>query len=350
MAADRSHSTRQKTAVSAEVGGTEQDLLSGLLPMISASIYCHGCIDTLLSEVILPFWKATKAFCPQSSLWVSRYARGGQHLKVRLYLPREEHNKAMKILESLVEMFFSRLSAPAGDGRDAAAYLPPIDPEDYAEGLRPDRNLVWTRYRYLPEQVGAEPLSSAIGFETAFVRCRAASTEVMLCWLDDLGHGGIAMRKRMALALQLFLVATLAVHSRVEARIRYLTFQRDWLLRVIPDREQVLALLERKVEALVSQRENLNLLVADRAPNDGVFGSWSRAVSDFVRFCLRQTGRQDLVEVDGGGSQDPICFAISRLIHNAINPIGIGILNEAYLCHLLTVVHLNSRSQGGPIG
>lgn len=317
-----------------------------LLPTISASVYCHGFVDELLREVILPFWKSTKTTFPQSCIWVIRYARGGQHLKLRLHVPAEAHVAVATRLQNAVEIFFAGLPAPSGIERDIAAYLPPIDPEDDVEDLRPDRSLIWTRYRYLPEMIGAKPLSAATGFESVFVRCRAASTEVVLAWLDDLRNDEIHMRKRMTLALQLLLAAVGGVHPHAEIRARYLTFQRDWLLRVNRDREQALAILDRKVGMLPEQQRALVPLVTAVFPQDGMLGCWCRAVEDLVRFCLNQLKQQDLSELDGP-SEDLVYFAISRIVHNAMNPIAIGLWNETYLCHLLGSALTRARLEEG---
>jgi|GEM_PF-4063822 len=318
-------------------------------PILSASIYCHGFLDELLREVILPFWKVTKTVIPQSRLWVIRYARGGQHLKIRFHVPVEVQVTTAARLEDAVDRFFSGLPAPSGVERDIAAHLPPIDPEDHAADLRPDRSLLWTRYRFLPELIGAEPLSAAPGFEAVFVRCRAASTEVTLDWLDDLETGEIPMRKRMALALQLFLAAVCGVHPQAETRARYLIFQRDWLLRVSPDREQTLVLLERKVDEVLAKHSALGPLFTATFPQDGVLGSWYRAVGDLVRFCLDQLKRQDLSELDSA-SENLIYFAICRVVHNAMNLTAIGLLNEAYLCHLLGSALARARTEEGTRG
>jgi lantibiotic biosynthesis dehydratase-like protein len=314
-----------------------------LLPMISASIYCHGSVDELLQQVIRPFWRDIKVMLPQACLWVIRYARGGQHLKIRLHAPAEVHGTAANHLREVVEAFFAELPLSAKDERDAAEYLPPIDPEDHAGGLRPDRSLIWTRYRYSPELVGAEPLSSATGFETVFVHCRAAATEVTLDWLEALDSGEISMRKRMALALQLFLAAIYGIHSHADTRVRYLTFQRDWLLRINLDREQALMLLERKVEELVAQQKALGPLVTATSLPEGVLGAWCEAVGSLVRFCLDQFGRQDISDLDSD-SEALIYFAISRIVHNAMNLVAIGISNEAYICQLLKSALVRSRA------
>src|SRR5215203_852552 len=131
-----------------------------LLPAISASIYCHEFVVGLLREVIVPFWKDTRTALPQSSLWLIRYARGGRHLKLRLHVHAGEHAACAARLQDAVETFFAGLPAPSERERDTAAHLPPIDPEDDADELRPDRRLIWTRYRHLPELIGAEPLSA----------------------------------------------------------------------------------------------------------------------------------------------------------------------------------------------
>jgi hypothetical protein len=306
-------------------------------PVISANIYCYGFIDELLRQVVLPFWKSTRVELPESRLWLIRYDRGGQHLKIRFHAPVEWHGNVVTHLRKAVESFFSELPSPAGNERDAAAHLPPIDPEDYVDGLRPDRNLVWTSYRYSPELVGAEALSSADGFEAAFVRCRVASTEVTLEWLDALESGEIPMKRRMSLALQIVLAAVHGVHPATDMRARYLTFQRDWLLRVNRDRELALALLERKVDEILEQQTVLGSLITATCFREGALGHFCQAVAALTCFCLNRLDGRDLSALDGP-SEVLIYSALSRVIHNAMNLAAIGTSNEAYICHLLRSV------------
>jgi hypothetical protein len=317
-----------------------------LLPVISASIYCHGFVEGLLREVIVPFWKSTKTTLPQSNLWVIRYARGGQHLKLRLHVPADEHVACAARLQDVVEMFFAGLPAPSECERDAAAHLPPIDPEDSADGLRPDRRLIWTRYRYLPELIGAEPLSAASGFEAAFVRCLSASTEVVLDWLDTLGNKDLSSGRQMNIALKLLLAAVAGIHPYPETRAHYLAYQRDWLLRVSRNRELALALFEYKAGTFSAQQTTLGALLTGTPPCDGALGIWSRAIGDLVRFCLEQVGQQDLSTLDQE-SEQLVYFALSRLVHNAMNPTAIGASNEAYLCHLLRSALVRTWTNGG---
>jgi hypothetical protein len=319
------------------------------LPIISANIYCHGLLDELLRQTILPFWRSTKVALPQSCLWVIRYARGGQHLKIRLHVPAEMRMVITTLLGDAVEKFFSELSPSTGVERDAAAHLPPIDPEDQADGLRPDRSLIWTRYYYSPELIGAESLSAAAGFEAVFIRCRAAATEVALDWLEALDTGEIPMRKRMALAIKLLLAAVCGVHSHAEMRVRYLNFQRDWLLRVNLDSKQALTFLERKTDELLTQQIALGPLVTATSLRGGVLGTWCEAIGDLVRFCLDQLNRQDLSDLDST-SEILVYFVISRVVHNAMNLAAIGTSNEAYICQLLKSALVRSRAKEGMAG
>lgn len=318
------------------------------LPAISASIYCHGFVDELLREAVHPFWKGVKATFPCSCLWVVRYDRGGQHLKIRLHVPARAHAALERRLEEAVERFFAGLPAVAGEGRDAATHLPPVDLEDHAEELRPDRSLIWTKYRYFPELIGAGPLSAAPGFEAAWIRCRAVATEAALDWLDGFEGVKISVQKRMYFGLQLLLAAVYGVHPRVETRARYLAFQRDWLLRVSRDRDQALALLERKANALPEQLTALHPLVVAASSQAVALDGWSYAVRDLVRFCLDQLGRQDLADLEEA-SGELIYLALSRAVHNALNPIALGVSNEAYICHLLRSALTRVQPDGGSV-
>lgn len=319
---------------------------SSLLPMISASIYCHAFMDQLLKEVILPFWTHTKARIPQSNLWILRYARGGQHLKLRLHVPDEDSMACAACLRNSVEKFLAGLPPQSEIERDPAAHLPPIDPEDCSDGLRPDRSLIWTRYRYLPELIGAEPLSGATGFEAAFVRCLAASTGFILENLIVTTSAEFPIKKRMTLALQLFLAAMAGVHPSVEIRTRYLAYQLEWLLRVSRDRARELAVFSRKVAESPDHQMALSPLVTASPPQYGSLGAWCHAVGDLICFCVNRLGRDDLSELDETSS-NLVYFALSRVVHNAINPTAIGNSNEAYLCLLLQSALIRA-SVGGP--
>ena len=126
-------------------------------PVLAASLYADRGLDGLVYGVAAPLLARLREAGPAGgwSLWVVRYARGGEHLKVRLHGPAEEVPAVRRLVEEAAAAHFAALppADPALE-RITRPDAPAIDPEDEPAGERPDRSLAWTTYRRSPVSLG----------------------------------------------------------------------------------------------------------------------------------------------------------------------------------------------------
>src|SRR6185436_8505662 len=116
-----------------------------------------------------------------SYLWVMRYAKGGDHLKVRLHGPEHQRSWMRKFLTGIVEPYFSTLGPPEpGALRKSRDLATPIDQEDRAPDLYPDHTLLWTVYERSHISLGYRPYLNDDVYISLLTRCLGRSTEVLL--------------------------------------------------------------------------------------------------------------------------------------------------------------------------
>ncbi len=132
-------------------------------PLISANIYCAGQIDSLIGGAIAPFWRDLSSHSDAASfyLWLLRYDKGGEHLKIRLHGRGEIQAHVAELLQDSVASFFADQPPTEQAGHTGSAKespltsrLPPIDVEDEAGASVPNRTLVFTQYRRSPISLG----------------------------------------------------------------------------------------------------------------------------------------------------------------------------------------------------
>lgn len=295
--------------------------------VFSANLYCHGAVDQALRELILPFWQTLRGCHPGAELWLVRYAKGGEHLKIRLFAESGTAALAAR-LEAAAQEFLAAVPMASDGLRDPARDLPAIDPEDGGGELRTDRTWLRTRYRYRPEHVGAEPLSAAAGFGAIHQRCRVAATAVLLDWLERHADAEATPGRRLVLATRLLATGVAAAHPAATDQARAFTFQRDWLLRVVADPRGARVLFECKT---AERPADAGFARAAQAVDSAPLAEWHAAIAALAAFgadWCRARGEEP-------ASAALVELAVCRLIHNGVNLIGIGLSNEAYLCHRL---------------
>ena len=125
---------------------------TGADPRLSANIYCAGHLDHVVAEVIVPLWRSLDAERSAGSvwLWIMRYGKRGEHLKLRLHDP--EQTLDLEAIKSRVEEYAARLFAsldPPGEEQSSnvKTMVPPIDIEDREKEPHEDRQLMWTSYQ-----------------------------------------------------------------------------------------------------------------------------------------------------------------------------------------------------------
>lgn len=315
-------------------------------PILSANLYCSGRLDDALYRAVAPFWKRVRHDVQDGYVWVVRYARGGEHLKIRLHGPEDLRTRLQEELEESIESYLASLSGLPAAQRTIIRDQPPIDPEDQTDGEHPDRTLLWTRYRHSPVTLGAETFLNDEKFTARFTRCLGGACELML---DSpiFKEEGIPLQARQSLILKLAILACSAFGFDPDKRAEYLAYHRDWLVRFLltktdpakADEAWMIEMLDGKVRNAGSAVETLAGVMEaqdnrgdQEAPSDANL-SLRRALAELFDHVRGFRGNPEY-DLDPY-TRDHAFLPIFKVLHGFANQAGLAIPHEAYTYHLL---------------
>ncbi|GMU07988.1 lantibiotic dehydratase C-terminal domain-containing protein [Corallococcus caeni] len=302
-------------------------------PSLSASIYCDGRVDEVIQTVMLPFRQWAQTHHPRTRLWLMRYLRGGEHLKVRLHGPPHSLAEARRELAARVAETFASWSPPVPDERRRQNnQAPPLDPEDEDGVLKPDLTLHWTRYQHRPEQQGPLPLAATPGFASGYVACMVAATRTLF---DHVARpSGTASRG--TLLIRLIAEALTGLEWSPQEERAALLFHRDWLVSGTPHPAQVQEALAQRCQADEATLRRLEAFNTDRhanraAPRELPLFAWAVAAHLDMARCTALASRRGPPVLSG----DRELFAtLARVQHNAANVLGLSLGNELHVIQL----------------
>ncbi|HEX6038741.1 lantibiotic dehydratase C-terminal domain-containing protein, partial [Longimicrobium sp.] len=324
-------------------------------PTVSASIYANNRLDDVIRGAIAPF-RADMARRGGWSLWMVRYARGGAHLKVRLHGPAAERHEVAALLAEHVERCLAAM--PEDDGpRLTRPKGVPVDPEDEFEGDYPDRTLLWTRYRRSGVSLGPDAaLREDDGYVAHLVTCLAAAADLVI---DALAHGDAAPSEsaRLKILLGAMVSGLTALGFTDEERAAYLAFHRDWMLRfALPDRDREAAVLARyddRVRAIAPVVEQViaNVERWDADPRAAAVSEAEARWRDVLRtfFDWLRPLRDDPRHPAGPFTQDPAFSPLFKVFHGLGNQLGLDMLNEGLVQHILLRALTGVPAAGSPV-
>ncbi|HEY0511670.1 MAG TPA: lantibiotic dehydratase C-terminal domain-containing protein [Thermoanaerobaculia bacterium] len=324
-------------------------------PILSASVYCSGRLCEVIQRLVSPFWAEYRGTSsdPSAYLWVMRYARGGEHLKIRLHGEGSEAQLLRDLLAAAQAAYFARLAGepPARQAAKGRPDAPPIDVEDRVDRDHPDRTFLWTAYRRSPLSLGVEPFLQDDGYLELLTRCLGCGTEILLARLEAGQDGDCPhpLRRDLLLSGLLFGLAQLRLSDR--ERALYLLYHRDTLLRHLRKRKnwsastevmaRVLAHLDLQAER-DPRREELRRSVSQH----GTAGHAWRWQADISAWCGALRELEDYVTPWLGDpsshvdpfAERPLFPLLFKVFHGFANQIGLDAVNEAFLLHLLAGV------------
>src|SRR3712207_6295981 len=104
-------------------------------PIVTGSLYCSGCLDqALLAMATLRNTLRELGSEDVPYLWSMRYARGGEHLKVRVHGPSHVDSLVRETLRDAAEGLLRSVGPlPVGVERRIRPDAIPIDVDDRAE-------------------------------------------------------------------------------------------------------------------------------------------------------------------------------------------------------------------------
>lgn len=311
-------------------------------PVLTASIYSSDHIDDVVRRAISPFY-AEISESGRWLLWMVRYNRCGRHLKVRLHGPQEERALVQGLLDGALAAYFAAPPpAPKSSPPRTQRKSLPIDMEDERNEDYPDGTVLWTQYRR--SQVTLGPCAMLVGddqYAVRFTACMARGAAIVLDALSE----EISGSARLKVLLSALAAATTAVGFSDDERDAYHAYHRDWLLRTLLDDEQrdqeVRAQFDARVGGmgLVMEQVRADLArgrdglpaVAPRAAR--LEADWREALAGLFAFVAPLRGREQYM-VDPF-SQDAVFPPLFKVLHGLANQLGVDMLNEALLHHVL---------------
>jgi hypothetical protein len=334
-------------------------------PALTASIYCSGRLDAVIFQAVVPFWRELRPRDPERRchLWLMRYDKGGEHLKIRVHGPETWGAWARERLEEKVSAFLATLepAAEPATPRDGREKAPPIDAEDAAEA-HPDPSLLWTTYRRSHVSLGGKPFLGDDRYAHLLTRCLASGCERVLAL--EPGAGGLLPHSlRQSALIRALLSGLSALGFSASKRAGYLAYHRDWLLRAALPMDQRLerAPLEQihgRFDAQVSRMERslspLRRMVEGEWNGDGEERSgggpddpddpdtvWRRSLAGLLAY-VSPLCRDPGYHLDPF-ADDPVFAPVFKVFHGFANQLGLKRADEAFAHHLL--LHIAARPE-----
>ena len=336
-------------------------------PILSANVYCSGRLDEVIERCMVPFWTAARDRdeTGASYLWVMRYAKGGDHLKIRLHGQEPQRSCMRELLTAVVEPYLSSLGPPEPDtprkSRDLAT---PIDQEDRAPELYPDRTLLWTLYERSHISLGYRPYLHDGVYVSLLTRCLGRSTEVLLGrGLQTDASGRWSHPAVQTVLLKALMAGLSALPFDPRERTLYLLYHRDCLLRGIlkqagsaggPQKmEETLNRFRRQIQGLGEGVDRLartarSLWQPGEEGNwEGEIEAWRGALRDLADYVLRNCG--DLAHHVDPFAESPLFPPLFKTFHGFANQLGLTPLNEAFAHSLLMTATAGGELRDRPV-
>lgn len=337
----------------------EESTVAGPDPILSANIYCSGRLDEVIERLVAPCCK--EFLCGGSAagcyLWVMRYGRGGEHLKIRLHGPEGCRPSFQDLLDAAQKRYFQNLGPTAPcDPPSGGTSIPPIDAEDAAATSHPDRTLLWTTYARNPLSLGGPPFLDDQRYLSLLTRCFGRGTEILLLRLRSDEGGGPLFSLQRQLLLQAVIHGLAALPLSGSDRTRYLLYHRDGLMRYLRRRKtqalepsavedgpsamaRALGRFDAESQRLGAERDVWSELSHRRWQNnvappwDDDFAIWGKALRDL--FDDLDPKCAALGQPLDPFAEHPLFPMLFKAFHGFANQVGLSHLNEAFLHHFL---------------
>ena len=298
---------------------------------VAVNLYASGALDQVLARWAEPLRRDILG--RDADLWVLRYARGGEHVKLRVRCRADDRAALQSRIEQLAERCLATLPAPTGEPRVEAS--PPVDVED--DGAVRDRCFTSPRYRPEPIVFGPSPLPDDAEHVERMTDCLVASTDRVLDLVasrgadaDPLPHGA---RQGLVLAAAIDAMRLLPP----DRRLRYLDYHRGWLIRDTGRGNPAVAeRLRHRFDGIRAAQATALRPIAESidaadASSDAADTPWTRGL-DRLAQPARSAHSGWRPDPFGGEVLDAVLF---KALHAMANQVGLRIRDEALAYHLL---------------
>jgi hypothetical protein len=331
-------------------------------PFLTTNIYCAGLLDRAIHDVAAPFWRELREQAPgfDGYLWVMRYGKAGEHLKVRLHGSAETEPLARRLLTERAESFLSSLTTPAEPPKKQGwVGAPPIDDVDDTATDHPDRTFQWTTYGRSHVSLGGKPFLLDDQYRALMTRCLAQGCEMVLPLETD-AKGLFPHRVRQSTLLKALIGGIAALGFPPERRAEYLAYHRDWLLRFIlpKDRrseaepvQQFIQIFNDRLPGMAGSVSSLRQVAlvqwtgGEQAVADGPGAGWRRSLSDLLQY-IRPFCSDPDYQLDPFAT-DPAFSPVFKVFHGLANQLGLNLADEGFAHHLLLAA---TAGESVPVG
>lgn len=290
---------------------------------------------------MVPFREALGALDADAYLWLMRYAKGGEHLKVRVHIAAEKAADAEQALRSIVEPLLDTL-APLGDDevRRSRPEAIPIDEDDRTDEDYPDRSLRITRYGVSHVCLGGSPFLELPAYRAHMTRCLGVGCDLVLEALADRGEPlPDGLRRRVLLETVVLGLRGLGFAGEVAAD--YLGYHRDWLVRFpllksgagTEAAQDILARYGRQSAKMGPMVGALGAMVGAPVEDDERDEAWPASLASLLGFL--EAYRDDPDYRLDPFATDPVFAPIFKVFHGLANHVGLNMIQEGFAHHLL---------------
>jgi hypothetical protein len=335
-------------------------------PVLSASVYVAGRLCEVVDRLVAPFWERyrERSSAPGSYVWFMRYARCGEHLKIRVHAPESEVPLLRELLLAAQADYFAHLAPPPpGLQRLSTPAATPVDAEDRATVDYPDRTFLWTGYGRSHLSLGYRPYLGDDRYAGLFTRCLGSGAEIVLGRLASGPDGECPFALQREIWLDALLAGLQAVPLSARDRALYLLYHRDCLLRYYRKKKrwvagasamaQVIARFDEQAERLEETRRELAAAVTESwsaipLPRRGEgLEAWRESLRELVEYVSPLLG-DPAYHVDPFADR-AVFSVLFKAFHGVANQIGLDAYNEAFLHHSLLDVGGESDLRRRPV-
>lgn len=315
-------------------------------PCLTASVYADARLDAVVGRGLAPLLERVNERGSVWSLWFVRYARRGEHLKIRLHGPNAERESVREVVAEIMCSLLGALPAVRADTpRTLRMDAPAIDAEDVPDAVVSDRTFLWTVYRRSPVSLGPASLLSDDGYAARMTAALAAGAVVAL---GALGSAEPTPAERQRALLGALAAGLGALPLGADGRAAYLAYHRDWLLRSLaatPERRHAArTALDRQAERMGRTVEQLQ---------EALSAAWTAGPraqpTGFAAALAGLHGYLDRFRGDRAHDADPFADEpafppLFKAFHGLANQLGLAMGEEALLHHLC----LRAADAGAP--
>lgn len=321
-------------------------------PVLTANVYASGLLPSLIQYAILPFWLKLGGTSGGTAwnMWLVRYSRNGEHLKIRLHGGACDREIVKEQLCDCVEAYLDTTrSFPPASPRINRQDAPAIDAED--EFLVPpaDRQMLWTTYRRSPISLPGSPWLEDSTFVSLFCKCLSCACDLTLKAAGNGGLGSTSLKQSLLIGGLLEALKALRFCETNKAA-DYLCYHRNWLLRFfVPSpaaRQKVMTHLKNHAERLSHAITHIRQAAECQSVAATTTSEWFYALRELADYMEDYRARPDY-RIDFSTS-NTVFLPAFKVLHGFANHIGMSGLEEADTYHLVLTAIIGS-SVFGPL-